>query len=63
MFVNGESRSPLIVLIIFSDKLSNPQLCDLKRAKIVCVLIKLVPVNWQLVVEVEHARLSAFVGD
>ena len=34
-----------------------------KRAKVACVLIKLVPVNWQLVVEVEHARLYATVGN
>ena len=34
-----------------------------KRAYVACVLIKLVPVNWQLVVEVDHARLSANVGN
>ena len=34
-----------------------------KRAYVACVLIKLVPVNRQLVVEVEHARLSATVGN
>ena len=34
-----------------------------KRAYVACVLIKLVPVNRQLIVEVEHARLSATVGN
>ena len=34
-----------------------------KNVYVACVLIKLVSVNRQLIVEVEHGRLSATVGN